>query len=175
MRMMLTYISPDRTGNDRIRLEVVSHANSSYRSLLVAHLQHDFLAVANKIKYFSHTNSDNIKAILRDAGRIDADASRTCNDVFQSCSICAAIVRPAKNRKISLTHVNYAFNQDIQADLTIGYIQGDKYEVLNLRDVGNRYGERTIASTLYADTVKEIFESTWMYQHGAPERLTSYK
>lgn len=157
MRTMFTYISPDRNGNDRLRLEVVAYVNSLYRSLLAAHLQHDSLAVATKIPFFSHAHADDIKSILRDAGRLDADTSRACDKVAESCPICASTGRPAQHRKVSLTHVSSAFNQELQADFTIVSIQGGKHEILNLCDAGTRYGERSIARTRSADVIKEIF------------------
>lgn len=152
---------------------MVPHANGSFRALLAAHLQHDALKVATKIHALSHAHSDDIKAILRDAGRLDAEASRACEEVVQSCVVCASTGRPAQHRKVSLTHVNSSFNQELQADFTIVYIQGSKYEVLNLSDAGTRYGEREIASTRSAETIKGIFERSWMYHHGAPKRFRS--
>lgn len=53
-RTMPTHIAPDQTGNIRLPLEVVPHANNSYRSLLASHFHHDLMAVASKIHEFSH-------------------------------------------------------------------------------------------------------------------------
>lgn len=172
IRTMFTYIAADHDGNQRLRLEIVPHAKS-YRTLLASHLQHDARTIATKIHAFSHAHADDIKAILKDVGRLDADAARACDEVTESCGICASTGRPAQHRKVSLTHVNSAFNGELQADFTVVFINGGKYEVLNLNDAGTRYGERTIATTRSAEAIKTIFEQAWLYQHGAPTRFSS--
>lgn len=172
-RTMFTYIAPDRNGNNRLRLEVIPQSTTSYRSLLSAHHDVDSTTLVAKMHRFSHAHSDDMKAILSDAGRLDEGAKRACEEVFKACPICATTGRPAQHRKVSLTHVNEEFNQELQADFTIAYIRGAKYEVLNFNDTGTRYGERAIATTRSADTIRHLFETKWMYHHGAPQRFSA--
>lgn len=46
-----------------------------------------------------------------------------CEQVHNSCAICAASGRPA-DRKISITHVNAAFNDEIQGEYLYKIIRG---------------------------------------------------
>lgn len=170
---MFTYIAADQNGNERLRLEVAPHAGSLYRSLLASNHTEDWSALAIKIHKFSHAHPDDIREILRDGGKLDAASSHACDEVFESCLVCAGTGRPAQHKKVSLTHVNSKFNEEIQADFCVVYIRGAKFEVLNMSDTGTRYGERTISSTRSADAIKTIFEENWVYQHGAPKRFSA--
>lgn len=170
---MFTYITPDHHGNNRLRLEVVPRDNVTYRSLLCTNQAQDATATVAKIHRFSHAHSDDMKAILQDAGRLDAETKQACDDVLNSCPVCVTTGRPAQHRKVSLTHVNAAFNQELQADFTVVYIHGAKFEVLNFNDAGTRYGERAIATTRSADNIRALFESKWMFHHGAPMRFSA--
>lgn len=69
-RIMFTYIAQDCTGNDRLRLEIVSDANNDYRSLLASHQAGN---MASKIHRFSHAHADDIKEIFCDCGRLTPD------------------------------------------------------------------------------------------------------
>lgn len=127
--------------------------------------------MVEKMHRFSHAHTDDMKAILQDAGRLSNEAKRACDDVFNSCPVCVTTGRPAQHKKVSLTHVNSEFNQELQADFMIVYIHGAKYEVLNFNDTGTRYGERAIATSRSADSIRTVFETKWMYHHGAPRRF----
>lgn len=93
-----------------MRLELVPHENSSYGYIIAKNLQHETIEVATEILEFSHEHSEDIKEILRVAGRLDAHESRVCEEVFQSYTVCTATCRPAEHRKVSLNHVKYPFN-----------------------------------------------------------------
>lgn len=67
-----------------------------------------------------------------------------------------------------MTHGNGAINEKIQADFAIVYIRQDMYEVLNIIDVGTRYGERDISSDWQGNTMMQMIEIECIYHHGAP-------
>lgn len=108
---MYTYISNDHTGNERLQVEVVPHFRSLYRSLLATTVYQDATELAAKIHKFLHAHPDDIKEILRDVGRLDAESSRTFDDVFKSFRVCAVTGSPSQRRNVSLTHVNLRFNE----------------------------------------------------------------
>lgn len=92
---------------------------------------------------------------------------------MDSCDICASSSRPVCRRRISLSHVNKAFNSSIQACFLSVYIYREKYEVLNVIDTGTNYGERTIVPKKEATTMKEKLETEWLCHHGAPEHFSA--
>lgn len=94
-----------------------------------------------------------------------------CEKVFQSCEICVSSGRPCNSKKISLSHINEDFNEELQADFMVVYIKEKKYFVLNIVDVGRRYGERMIAESRGAAHLMEMMETEWTYHHGAPKRF----
>ena len=69
--------------------------------------------------------------------------------------------------------MNESFNEEVQADFTVIYIHGEKYNVLNTVDLGTNYGERIIAKDRKADTMMALFEKVWIYNHGAPKRFSA--
>lgn len=97
--------------------------------------------------------------------------AEACYNVYSACAICAATGRPAPKKKVSMTHVSEAFNEELQADFVYVQIHGEKHEVLNMVDMGTRYGDRLLTVSRSADEVKKSFEVTWFYPHGSPKRL----
>lgn len=137
-------------------------------------IRKETLEIIVNIHRFSHAHPVDIKEILRDVGKLTQESSKKCEEVRKTCPVCAQTDRPAQHRKVSLTHVKYEFNDEIQADFAIVNINGEKYEILIINDNGTRYGEITIATTRPADTIKTIFEASWIYRHGAPMRFSAY-
>lgn len=62
--------------------------------------------------------------------------------------------------KVSFSHVNEAFNEELQADFTVENIRGRKYEVMNVVDLGTAYGERVITPAKNAETMKKLYETS---------------
>lgn len=54
---------------------------------------------------------------------------------------CVSSGRPGPKRKASLSHVNEAFNEEIQVDSLVVYSGGYKHEILNMIDVGTGMGK----------------------------------
>lgn len=81
---------------------------------------------------------------------------------MESFLICASTGRPAQHRNVSLTHVNASFKEELQADFVVMYISDAKFEVLNMRDAGTRYGGKYITISRSAENIKLIFETEWM-------------
>lgn len=122
---------------------------------------------------FPNSHSEDMKSILQDAGRLDEVSSRACDEVFNPCPVCGTTGRPSRHWKVSITHVNSEFNQELQAYFVVVYIPGAKYEVLNFNDTDTRYGERAIYTTLSAESINNMFETNRMYHDGAPKRFSA--
>lgn len=76
-------------------------------------------------------------------------------------------------KKISLSHINEKFNQEVQADFTIAYMGSEKINVLNIIDLGTNYGKRVIAPDRQASKMMSFFEKHWIYHHGAPKSFSA--
>lgn len=178
-RLFFTYISKDEGDNPRIRLEITTHYGSTMMSMTASIGNRKGLNMVKKIHRFTHATADEMIDILKDAGRLTPDVKLNCERVYASCGICAKTGRPFIRRKVSLTHVNEAFNEELQADYVVVYIGGDKYdggekfEVLNIIDVGTGYGERSIAPSRNAESMKKSLEEVWFCRHGAPKRFSA--
>lgn len=81
---------------------------------------------------------------LSDASMLSKMMEEACDKVYGACDICAPRGRSHQSNNISLSNVNEAFNEEIQADYTVVYIKLVKYFVLNIVDSGTRYRERFI-------------------------------
>lgn len=115
-----------------------------------------------------------MNSILRDAGRLDAESTRACDDFFTACQVCVTTVRSAQHRKeVSLLRVNAAFNQELQADFSVVYIQSANTRGSISTTQVLVMVEQTIATTRSADIIKTIFDTRWMYHHGAPKRFST--
>lgn len=164
-RVFYTYIAPDEGRCDRLRLEIVPHYQSSTASLMGNIKKQPSLNMVKKIHRFSHGTADEMKQIFSDAGMDTPDVRRACERVFEACEVCVSSGRPANRAKVSLTHV--------QADFVTVYIRDEKYEVLNMVDMGTRYGERFIAPDRNGNTMMHMMESLWVYRHGAPKNFSA--
>lgn len=71
--------------------------------------------------------------------------------------------RLANKKNISRTHVNEAFNEEMQVHFVHIRIHSERYEVLNMVDLGTRYGERTIINTICRDNLQRAFETQCSY------------
>ena len=76
-------------------------------------------------------------------------------------------------KKVSLSHVIEAFNEEVQADFAIVYIGNDKLEIFNMIDLSTRYGERAMAVNRSAQNMKDMIESEWLYHHGVPKSFSA--
>lgn len=90
-------------------------------------------------------------------------------ELTSSCDLCLSSGFPAPRRKISLTHVNEAFNSELQAEFTFPYYQGSKMIILNIIATGTAYGERILVPNTSAQSIIAAFEQFWLYRHGAPK------
>lgn len=105
---------------------------------------------------------------------VDDECNTTEYDKFyNTCDVCRSSDQPRTIKKVSSTHVNDAFDQKPQIDLTAMYLIGDKFEVLNMIDTGARYGERVIAPSKNVQNITDSIETSCIYHLEAPKRFSS--
>lgn len=145
-RVFLTYIMKDEGGDERMRMDIIPHAQSTNNTLMASTVKRCDINLAKKLHRFTHKSKEEMKRILTDSRKLTPQLEKACSKVHDACEICTSTGRPANRRHISLTHINAAFNMEIQADFLTAFIKGEKYEVLNIVDAETKYGERTIAN-----------------------------
>lgn len=170
---MHTYIEKDTTGSDRSRLQIVPHELSPIRTMMTTTDERQEIKMAKQVHKFGHAGVSDMIKMMKPSGYDGQRIKEACIKVHQACAICAASGRPANRKKLSTTHINAAFNEEIQADFLYVYIREKKYEVLNIIDLGTKYGERIISQSRTAEKMKETFETKWFYNHGAPRRFSA--
>lgn len=118
-----TYLSCDEHGNERLRLELVSHNYTMVRSLYAKKSRNIKLNGVKKMHRLTHAKAQEMIGLLKDAKMCDRETEVDCKKVASACTLCAQSVKSVPSRNILLSHVNKAFNENIQADLLIVYIQ----------------------------------------------------
>lgn len=167
-RTFYTYIDMDSDNCKRLRLELVPHARSSVASMMSNVVKRPDLNLVKKVHRYTHMTAEEMREFFREAGILTDGLSEAADRVHAACDICTRTGIAVERRKISLTHVNEAFNEEVQADFVTVYIRGEKYEVFNVVDTGTAYGERAIAPSRTAECMQNLFQCEWLYHHGAP-------
>ena len=124
--------------------------------------------IAAKLHRYTHATAEELITTYRDAGWLNEEPRDSIHRVCHSCGLCAESGFPKSSKKVSLTHVNEAFNQEVQLDFTFCNIRDTKYTVLHLVDTGTGYSEATITSSCIASAITRTFETPWIHRHGAP-------
>lgn len=168
-----TYTAPDEHDSNRLRLQVVPQSDSQIRTMVASNGPHRELTMAKRIHRFGHANAREMERIMRPMKFDENMVRKVCDRVQSACPICASTGRPTDRKKISTTHLNSAFNQEVQADYVYITIHGKRHEVLNVIDTGTKYGERIITTSRSAEDMKGQFERIWFYRHGAPSNFSA--
>lgn len=172
-RCFNTYIATDVGDNKRARIMLLPHYNALAGSLLCSTYKGKESHIAKKLHRVSHAPKSEMITLLRDAGVENKKIFDHYDAAYDSCDICASSGRPRNKIKVSLKHVNEAFNETVQADYMVVYINEEKFEVLNIVDTGTAYGERSIAPSRSSDNMKAMLESMWICRHGTPKRFAT--
>lgn len=89
---------------------------ASTRSLMSSSTNWDMTVLIKKIHMFKNSSDEEMIRILTDTEYDEEELIEPCRKVYRDCEICSSTGRPASKRKVSITHVNEAFNSSIQAD-----------------------------------------------------------
>ena len=173
-RTFNTYITrhSDKHGNRRQHMAIVPEPGicvTSIMSRLNLRTRRAPLVFAKQVHRLTHAVPDDIKSLCKDAGILNPRLSQAIDLVDDSCGICVQNGRPLPSRKISLTHVNQAFNQEVQVDFTYEHVRGTLRTILVITDCGTGYTETTIVTRRNIDTIIRCLEHIWFTRHGAPE------
>lgn len=181
-RKFFTYIGQDQTGSERRRLEIVPHGISTVTTLLANFVSRYDINLAKKVHRYSHGRESEMISLFQDAGILTEPLKMACKKVVDACDACKGSGRRGIKKKISLTHVNQAFNEEIQVDFATIRFKYTNHEILNNVDAGTKYGLRLIVQDRSAKTMKKLLENTasvasnsnnqWFFEFGAPKNFS---
>lgn len=66
-----------------------------------------------------------MKVLFRDAIKLTEELRYECDKLHDELTIYASSGRPSERKKVSITNLNSAFNEKIQADFIVAYIMGE--------------------------------------------------
>lgn len=101
-----TYIGIDSGGNQRLRIELVTHSKSTLARMLPNITKREPINMAKKVHRFTHISTTDIEAILNDAGYTDPKIREACERVYRAYDVCTSSGRPGISKKMSIGHVN---------------------------------------------------------------------
>lgn len=172
-RVFNTYIADDQKGNPHLWLDLAPSRYSTMGSLMQGIVRNKDLNIVKKVHRFTHASAQEMKSIFTDSVMLTPNISKACDKVHDSCDICASSGRPKIKKRVSLSHINEQFTQEVQADFTVAYAGSEKLNILNIVDLGTNYGERIIAPDRKAATMMTLFEKNWIYHYGEPKSFSA--
>ena len=176
-RTMPTYIGFD--GDDkRLRLLIAPHRailriSRSMMQKSIGNQQRAAQTLVRRVHRYTHAPVDDMIRIFDDAGILDRVTEGVIRNTAAACPICAGTGRPAHTKKVSLTHVNQAFNEEIQLDFVFVDIHDEKMTVIHIVDTGTIWSEKRIVGSRSSQVITEIIYILWLCQHGSPKAISA--
>lgn len=140
-KVFFTYIETDPHENERLCSELTAHEKTTRHTPLFRKGPNIGLIGIKTLHRYTHAFVSELLKLLHDADLADEKTGSLCSKVATACDICAQIGKPIPKKMVSLTNLNEAFNESLQADFLVTYIQGVKYFFLNIICAGTNCGE----------------------------------
>ena len=128
---------------------------------------------ANRILDKGIRFAEEMKTLCMEAGMLDDELTAAIERVFQACEFSAKNGRPTPSKKVYVSHVNQAFNVEIQIDLFFPTVRGIKHTIMNLTDTGTNFTEIALCETRLAQTMIHAIETVCISRHGAPRAISA--
>lgn len=109
-----------------------------------------------------------MKQICRVTGWLNFYISTYIDRSVSACDILHRSGIPLPLRKISISHVNTAFIENVQLDVVYPSSLSYKFTVLHLVDTRTAYSETQIFDNRSADTIFYAIETFWLSRQGNP-------
>lgn len=172
-RVFYTYLVPN---DSRLRLDVAPHPLATVGTLLGnihTTVQRTPMAFCKRIHRYTHAHPDALREICANARILSEPLDHAIAKVSAACKVCTKNGLPMPARKVSLTHVNEAFNEEIQMDFFFITIQGANLIILIITDTGTGFSELTIVESRHPDVFIREIERSWVCRHGAPNAVSA--
>lgn len=158
-----TSMAKDSSDSMRLRWDLAPHHNSTKTSRMARITKWHELNSGNNRHWFNYVDYNEMGTIFSDAGEWNAKSKLACENVLAACPISASTGRPAERRKVSITHVNEAFNEEVKANFLYVWIHEEKQGIINIIDVGTKYGEREILCSRSGEGLRESSRKMWSH------------
>lgn len=169
-RILRTYITGDSSVDYRVRAELVKMPRSY--ALTQSHIGDRPATIVKRLHRLTHAPEKEMMGILRGAGILSEQMKKVVTEVAQSCEICAKSGPPSVSRKLSVSHINQAFNEEVQMDFMYCMIRGTRHVVIHFVDSGTAFSEAVIVPGRHMDVIIGAIEKEWINRHGAPRFMS---
>lgn len=181
--------SPDKPQYPRSRLELLprrSTSNPRHVKSLLSNLyrsvSRDPHLFATGVHRYTHFHPEQLKDICKTDGILTDDFEAAIDTVDAGCNLGVPHGRPLPSKKLSLTHVNEAFSEDIQMDFTYVVVHRSYYAeytghdqerhvLLVVTDTGTRYNEASFVQSRSLPAIIGAHERHWLCRHGSSKHL----
>lgn len=114
-----------------------------------------------------------MKIICPQAGILTYIIAKMIDKVYHECGICARSERSTPVQKVSLTHVNEAFNMEVQLDSPYEMDRGAIRTIITIMDIVTRFTEGMLTLRRGMQTIIDCLDSCWIFRHGSPASLSA--
>ena len=118
-------------------------------------------ALAHRIRRYCHAPPEETKRILKLAGLLTDEVAEKADEIAANCSICAKSGLPKPSRKASLSHVDEAFNEHLQAYYVFCDIRNTNYVFLHAVDAATGFSEAMISPDRSKSTGAALDSAAW--------------
>lgn len=119
-RIFYTYVTGDDKFNRRLRLAItpIIPIVPSLLDNTEPQKQQRMNTLAKRLHRLTHESSDELYRFCTQAGYDITNMKGALDDICNSCEVCAFSGLSSFSKQISISHINQAFNQEIQIDFT---------------------------------------------------------
>lgn len=111
--------------------------------------------------------------LLTDASITTPMQRRVSKQVENSCVACAVAERRRIRRMISLTHIHFAFHEEVQTDFCVSLIDGGNVVFFNNADCKTKFGYRAIVPGQSTKIMQIALGKQWICIYGAPKSMSA--
>lgn len=98
------------------------------------------IGLAKQIHRVPHAHPQQTKLVWHQAGILAPELERAIDGIDALCKICMWSIWPGPSQRISLSHINEAFNMEIQINFAFVYF-GTLRHTFFMMDAGTRFTE----------------------------------
>jgi len=128
--------------------------------------------LGEKLHRYTHATVEEMVKICKMAGILNEKIRQALQEAFESCEVCCRTGRPKDSKKVSITHLDSAFNASVQVDFFFPYVQDKTITVFHARDRATGYSELEVVPSRDLSAAALAFDRMWMSRHGAPSSVS---
>lgn len=106
---------------------------------------------------------------IDDASILTSELVAARKKVYNARYICASPERAVFRKKLFFSYINEVLYKEVRVFFRVNYIWERKYEIMNVVNSDTRYGEQEVAPGRNAETMRNLYDTLWLYLHGTPK------